>query len=114
MSRLVYSTGVGAICPDCSKPKHAGKCQLPESVPTGDGIVRVRLETKGRKGKGVCVVEGLLVDGAELNKIAKLLKQKCSCGGKAKDGVIEIQGDQRDKIKQLLEDMGLTVKLAGG
>ena len=114
MSRLVYSTDVGAICSDCGEAKHAGKCNVADTIPEGDGIVRIRRETAGRKGKGVSVIEDLLVDSAELNKIAKMLKQKCSCGGKAKDGVIEIQGDQREKIKTILEDLGQTVKLAGG
>lgn len=114
MSRLVYSTGVGAICPDCGAAKHSGKCDISEAIPDGDGIVRIRRETAGRKGKGVSIVEGLLVDSAELNKVAKMLKQKCSCGGKAKDGVIEIQGDQREKIKTILEGLGHKVKLAGG
>jgi translation initiation factor 1 len=114
MSRLVYSTDVGAICPDCGEPKHSGKCSFVDAIPEGDGIVRIRRETAGRKGKGVSLVEGLLVDSAELNRIAKMLKQKCSCGGKAKDGVIEIQGDQREKMKALLEGLGHTVKLAGG
>lgn len=114
MSRLVYSTDIGAICPECGAAKHSGKCSTVDVPPEGDGIVRIRRETAGRKGKGVSVVEGLLVDSAELNKIAKVLKQKCSCGGKAKDGVIEIQGDQREKIKTILEGLGHTVKLAGG
>lgn len=114
MSRLVYSTGIGAMCPDCGNSKHSGKCDLPELIPDGDGVVRIRRETTGRKGKGVCVVEGLLVDSTELNKIARMLKQKCSCGGKAKDGLIELQGEQRDRIKALLEAQGYTVKLAGG
>lgn len=114
MSRLVYSTDVGAICPDCGEAKHAGSCQVAEALPSGDGIVRLRRETVGRKGKGVTVVTGLLVDAAELNKIAKMLKKKCSCGGKVKDGVIEIQGDQRDKLKDIFEGLGHTVKLAGG
>ncbi|MBN4866720.1 MULTISPECIES: stress response translation initiation inhibitor YciH [Providencia] len=103
-SRLVYSTDVGRI--DEEKPK--------VERPKGDGIVRIRRETSGRKGKGVCVVTGLDLDDAELTKLAAELKKKCGCGGAVKDGNIEIQGDKRDVIKQLLEAKGMQVKLAGG
>lgn len=50
----------------------------------------------------------------ELKSIAKSLRQRCSSGGSIKDGVIEIQGDHRSIIKQLLESQGHTVKLSGG
>lgn len=103
-SRLVYSTDIGRI--DEEKPK--------VERPKGDGIVRIRRETSGRKGKGVCVVTGLDLDDAELTKLAAELKKKCGCGGAVKDGNIEIQGDKRDVIKQLLEAKGMQVKLAGG
>lgn len=103
-SRLVYSTDVGRI--EEQKPK--------VQRPKGDGIVRIRRETAGRKGKGVCVVTGLDLDDESLAKLAAELKKKCGCGGSAKDGDIEIQGDKRDVIKQLLEAKGYQVKLAGG
>jgi translation initiation factor 1 len=103
-SRLVYSTDSGRIKED--KPVAA--------TPKGDGIVRIRRETAGRNGKGVTTITGIPVDEAELKNIAKALKQTCSVGGSVKDGVIEIQGDQREKIKADLEKRGYTVKLAGG
>ncbi|MGG4662689.1 stress response translation initiation inhibitor YciH [Providencia vermicola] len=103
-SRLVYSTDIGRM--DEEKPK--------VERPKGDGIVRIRRETSGRKGKGVCVVTGLDLDDVELIKLAAELKKKCGCGGAVKDGNIEIQGDKRDVIKQLLEAKGVQVKLAGG
>lgn len=104
-NRLVYSTETGRI-KDAQKPA--------KSPPTGDGIVRIRRETSGRNGKGVTTISGIPVDDAELKNIAKQLKQFCGTGGAVKDGVIEIQGDQRDKIKIELESRGYTVKLAGG
>lgn len=103
-SRLVYSTDIGRIDEEKTKVER----------PKGDGIVRIRRETSGRKGKGVCVVTGLDLDDAELTKLAAELKKKCGCGGAVKDGNIEIQGDKRDVIKQLLEAKGMQVKLAGG
>ena len=102
-SRLVYSTDSGRI-------KQAPTEQVVES----DGTVRIRRETKGRKGKGVSLVSGLALDDAALKALAKQLKQKCSTGGTVKDGVIEIQGDHREKLKAELEKLGHTVKLAGG
>lgn len=103
-SRLVYSTDSGRI----KEAKPAA------TIPKGDGIVRIRRETAGRNGKGVTTITGIPVDDTELKNIAKALKQICGVGGSVKDGVIEIQGDQREKIKTDLEKRGYTVKLAGG
>ena len=103
-SRLVYSTGIGRIEEAVAKPER----------PKGDGVVRIRRETSGRKGKGVCIVTGLDLDDEQLAKLAAELKKKCGCGGAVKEGEIEIQGDKRDMIKQLLEAKGMKVKLAGG
>lgn len=105
-TRLVYSTDQGRIKePDSVAPAVAD---------SGDGIVRLRRETKGRKGKGVTLVSGLGLTGDELKNLAKQLKQQCGVGGAIKDGVIEMQTDDRDKLKALLEKAGYTVKLAGG
>ncbi len=103
-SRLVYSTETGRIKDE----------KVTASIPAGDGIVRIRRETAGRNGKGVTTITGIPADEAELKNIAKALKQTCGVGGSVKDGVIEIQGDQREKIKADLEKRGFTVKLAGG
>ncbi|MFS7221664.1 stress response translation initiation inhibitor YciH [Rahnella inusitata] len=103
-SRLVYSTDSGRI----DEPKAA------VVRPKGDGIVRIQRQTSGRKGKGVCLITGVDLDDAALEKMAAELKKKCGCGGAVKEGVIEIQGDKRDLLKQLLEAKGMKVKLAGG
>lgn len=103
-SRLVYSTEIGRIKEE----------KTTAEIPKGDGIVRIRRETAGRNGKGVTTISGIPVDETELKNIAKALKQTCGVGGSVKDGVIEIQGDQREKIKADLEKRGFTVKLAGG
>lgn len=102
-SRLVYSTDAGRI----------SQTDAPQIVAT-DGIVRIRRETKGRKGKGVTTVSGLDLPEAQIKILAKQLKQKCSTGGTVKDGVIEVQGDHREKLKVELEKLGHNVKLAGG
>lgn len=103
-SRLVYSTDTGRIKQEEIKPQRA----------KGDGIVRLQRQTSGRKGKGVCLITGVDLDDAALDKLAAELKKKCGCGGSVKDGIIEIQGDKRDLLKQLLEAKGMKVKLAGG
>lgn len=103
-SRLVYSTETGRVKEE----------KVTASLPAGDDIVRIRRETAGRNGKGVTTLSGLPLDETELKNIAKALKQICGVGGSVKEGVIEIQGDQREKIKTELEKRGFTVKLAGG
>jgi len=80
----------------------------------GDGIVRVGRETKGRKGGGVTVVTGVPLEGKELKALAKKLKQVCGSGGSIRDGVIEIQGDHRDRLIPELTKRGWTVKKSGG
>lgn len=110
---LVYSTDQGRMCPDCGHPKTDCQCRKPAG-PAGDGVVRVSRETKGRKGKGVTLVTGVPLQDNELKALAKVLKAKCGTGGTVKDGVIEIQGDQRDLLVPLLEAKGWQVKRAGG
>lgn len=110
---LVFSTESGRMCPDCNQPVDQCKCS-DDVVPEGDGVVRIRRETKGRKGKGVTTLTGILLAESELKALAKQLKAKCGTGGTVKDGVIEIQGDHRDTLKVELEKRGHQVKLAGG
>ncbi|MGY6215965.1 translation initiation factor Sui1 [Methylolobus aquaticus] len=111
---LVYSTAHGKMCPGCRQPVARCICKQQKAGVPSDGIVRVRLETKGRKGKGVTVVMGIPVLPAALDAIGKELKQRCGSGGTVKDGVIEIQGDHRDTVVAELTKRGYTVKKAGG
>lgn len=111
---LVYSTEFGRMCPECGEPAHAGDCSVPAATPKGDGVVRVSRETKGRKGKGVTLITGVPLAEAELLALAKQLKARCGTGGTVKDGVIEIQGDQRDLLVEELKKKGWVVKKAGG
>jgi len=103
-TRLVYSTETGRIKPEKES----------EQRPPSDGIVRIRREVSGRKGKGVTTISGLDMSDIDLKKLAKSLKQLCGTGGSVKNGIIEIQGDHREKIRESLECQGHTVKLAGG
>ncbi|MFA0812871.1 stress response translation initiation inhibitor YciH [Microbulbifer epialgicus] len=103
-NRLVYSTDRGRIKEEPAEEKRY----------SGDGIVRIQRETKGRKGKGVTCVRGIMGTEGELKLLLAELKKRCGCGGALKDGVIEIQGDKRSEIKSLLESKNYKVKLAGG
>jgi translation initiation factor 1 len=104
-SKLVYSTDGGRI----------KSIDAPPALPSkGDGFIRIRRETAGRNGKGVTTLSGFALPDAELQALAKQLKQLCGTGGTVKNWIIEIQGDQRDKLKAELEKRGFKVKLAGG
>jgi len=112
-SARVYSTESGKICPSCDQPI-AECCCRAQSRPEGDGIVRLHRETKGRKGKGVTLIKGVLATPTELKALAKELKARCGTGGTVKDGVIEIQGDFRDLLLETLKSKGYQVKKSGG
>ena len=111
---LVWSSEGGAPCPGCGRAAEACTCRRPPAAPAGDGTVRIFRETKGRRGKAVTVVRGLALGRDELDDLARELKRACGTGGSVKDGAVEIQGDQREKVAALLRDRGYTVKLAGG
>jgi len=111
---IVYSTRHGSMCPRCRQPLKKCACGRELSVPRGDGIVRVGRQTQGRKGKGVTVVTGVPLTAPELARLGKELKKKCGTGGTVKDGVIEIQGDHRDRLVAELQARGWTVKRSGG
>lgn len=114
-SRLVYSTGGDSNCSRCGKPLRKCQCgQLQKESRSDDGVIRIRRESKGRGGKDVTVITGLGLDEAGLKQWAKKLKAACGSGGTAKHGVVEIQGDKRSQVQQLLEQEGFKVKQAGG
>jgi len=77
-------------------------------------VVKVGRETKGRGGKGVTIISDLPLDESSLTELATKLKNRLGTGGTVKDGRVEIQGDQRDRIVQELEGMGYRVKKGGG
>ena len=115
-ARTVYSSHAGRMCPDCRMPVAHCQCRRKKGTapPPGDGIVRVRREVKGRRGKPVTTIAGVPLDADALRDLAGELKRRCGSGGSVKDGVIEIQGDHRDELIPLLEARGFSVKRAGG
>ena len=105
-SRRVYSTADG----DLRKARPADKVRARETT----GRVKVRRETAGRRGKPVTTVSNLPLDDAQVKALAGKLKKRCGVGGSAKDGVIELQGDQRTAVMEVLAAEGLDAVLAGG
>ena len=103
-ANLVYTTDLGRVRP----------APVEQPVPATDGTVRVSRQTKGRKGAGVTLISGLPLAASELKALAAELKKKCGVGGAVKQGVIEIQGDNRKLVEQVLTDKGWAVKLVGG
>jgi translation initiation factor 1 len=115
--RLVYSTDSGRIsnCPDCGQPYKNCTCgQLAQPQKKSDGIVRVMRDRKGRGGKTVTVINGVMGSDAELTALTQQLKKLCGSGGTVKDGNIEIQGDHCEKVMTKLTQLGYKVKRAGG
>lgn len=114
----VYSTATGRLCPECGQPVDRCQCRTKaanSSYPTyADGMVRLRRETKGRKGKGVTLVDGVGGTDAELRALAKKLKGHCGSGGTVREGIIEIQGDHREAVQRYLDSLGIKSKRAGG
>ncbi|GJI94816.1 translation initiation factor [Duganella caerulea] len=114
-TRLVYSTETGRMCPDCGKPVADCSCKAAaKAKPTGDGVVRVSRESKGRGGKTVTLVKGLPLDAIALALLGKQLRSACGSGGTVKDGVIEIQGDHCDLVMEALKKQGHQPKRTGG
>jgi translation initiation factor 1 len=110
-SRSVYQTGKGRVCPRCGWPIDDCRCSKAgeEAVPAKVGCV-LRLEKKGRGGKSVTVVANLPRNAAFLAGLAAELKRACGTGGAAADGAVEIQGDQRERLRPLLAARGWAVR----
>ncbi len=113
-SGLVFSSEHGEMCPACRRPVARCACTRTSAAAKPGGAVIVGRETSGRKGKGVTVIRGVPLTAPELAQLATELKQRCASGGTVRDGVIEIQGDHRDRIVQALQERGWTVKRSGG
>jgi len=113
-SRLVYSSDFGRACSGCGRPVDECVCPTRAARAQGDGVVRVRRESKGRAGKTTTTVSGLPLDDVALDGLATELKRRCGTGGTAKDGIVVIQGDHVDTIMALLRERGYTVRRSGG
>jgi translation initiation factor 1 len=110
--RLVYSSGRGRICPGCGWPadtctcsKNAAGAQVPDRV-----VAKLRLEKAGRGGKTVTVVYDLPRNVEFLKGLCADLKRACGTGGTTGDETVELQGDHRDRVRELLRKKGVVVK----
>ena len=88
LGALVYSTETGRTCPDCRKALALCICKQSKPVVTGDGVVRVSRETKGRGGKTATVAKGIALESDALIALSKKLKAACGSGGTIKEGVV--------------------------
>jgi translation initiation factor 1 len=105
-ARIVYSTTDG----DLRKARDPG---LKERRADGNRV-NVRREVAGRRGKAVTTISGVPIDDAGLKALAGRLKKRCGVGGSVRDGVIEIQGDHRDVVMEILKAEGYAPVLSGG
>ena len=108
---LVYSTDGGRICAGCGWPARDCKCSKTADQPVPARIVaKLRMEKKGRGGKTVTVVDGLPRNNAFLKDLCQELKRTCGTGGAVAEGAIELQGDLRERVREVLLKKGLVVK----
>jgi translation initiation factor 1 len=109
--RVVYSTGIGRVCPTCGWPADRCRCSsrsdqaVPERV-----VAKLRLESQGRGGKSVTVIDGLPRNAAFLGELLRALKKSLGTGGTVREHALELQGDRREALRALLAGRGFTVK----
>ncbi len=88
---------------------------VPRSTPPSEQTIRIQREKKGRGGKQVTVLYDFQLTAKDLATLGKQLKKACGSGGTVKeDGIIEIQGDHRDRVADVLQKMGYKTKFVGG
>ena len=110
-ARLVYSSAAGRICPGCGQPERGCKCADKASAPVPNRpVAKLRVEKAGRGGKTVTVVFGLPPNAAFLRDLAQELKRACGTGGAVRDDGVELQGDLRDRVRELLVAKNFLVK----
>lgn len=109
----MYSTGGDRSCPRCGWP--ATDCHCAAALPAAEEAVpekitaRLRLENRA-SGKHVTVVSGLPDNRAFVEELCRALKKACGTGGASGEGSIELQGDQRERLRELLARKGMRVK----
>jgi translation initiation factor 1 len=112
-ARTVYSTGAGRMCPGCGWPADNCQCssQHAKDEPLPARIVaKLRIEKTGRGGKTVTVIYDLPRNAAFIKELTLELKRTCGVGGTAQDDRVELQGEQRDRVRDLLRKKGFVVK----
>jgi translation initiation factor 1 len=93
---------MSAICSVCGLPEELCMCK---AIAQEEQRIRIKLE-KRKWGRDVTVIEGINDRDIDIHDLASTLKSKCACGGTAKNGVIELQGDHRGKARKILISLG--------
>ncbi len=96
-----------AVCDKCGLPDDLCVC---EEIVKESMRVKITLD-KRRFGKYATVIQGLDDRDINLKELSSLLKAKCACGGTIKESVIELQGDHKEKVKEILLTIGYTSEL---
>jgi len=110
--KLVYQE-FGERCPSCGLIHCT--CSPPAPPPTpAQQTARLLLERKGRGGKTVTLIQGLVHTENEFKTLTQKVKQHCGSGGAYKEGTIEIQGDHRDRLAIYLQSLGYRIRKVGG
>jgi translation initiation factor 1 len=112
--RLVYSTDNPDVRKEAREQGRKPAPCAPGRPVEQPGVVYVERSRKGRGGKTVTVISNVPGDEAELQALLKSLKTICGAGGTVKGGVLEVQGDHREKLAQHLAGLGFKVKMRGG
>src|SRR5215211_7041727 len=106
--RTVWSSNQGDL-----RKKDTGTRKA-RSLPPQEQTATLHRDSKGRGEKSVTLVKKLTLSEDDMKELASKLKQACGTGGTVKDGVIEIQEENRERIAEILKQMGYSVKIAGG
>ena len=110
--RLVFSTERGRICSGCGWP--AGDCRcsrdVSDAVVPARVVAKLRVEKAGRGGKTVTVVYDLPRNASFLKELCTDLKRACGTGGTVEGDTVELQGDRREQVRELLQKRGIAVK----
>ena len=107
-ARTVWSSNEG------DQRKKEQKSTNVKSLPPGQQTAYLHRDSKGRGGKSVTLIKNLMLSEEGMKALAKRIKQDCGVGGTVKDGAIEIQSEQREKIAGILQKLGYKIKIAGG
>jgi translation initiation factor 1 len=107
-SHTVWSSDSG------DQRKKEDRRPIVRSLPPEQQTAYLHRDSKGRGGKGVTLIRNLILSDDDMTALAKKIKQACGAGGTVKEGVIEIQGENCERIADVLTKLGYKVKLAGG
>jgi translation initiation factor 1 len=116
-TRLVYTTGIGRreACERCGAPIEDCRCSSPSRrAGRTDGIVRIALDKRRRRGKMMTSVSGAPGDDAAIAQMCRELKKALATGGAVIGGQIELQGDHRERVAAYFAARGVKTKRVGG